>query len=55
MEVRYEGRDEREEGRDEPLVVEISLVADENDDNIVTTLGTDIVDPLGSVHERGAV
>ena len=40
---------------DAPLVVQVSLVADEHDDDIVATLGSHVVDPLARVHERSAV
>jgi hypothetical protein len=35
----------------EPLVVQISLISDEHDDDIRPTLVTDVVDPFGSVEE----
>jgi len=38
-----------------PLVIQICLVADEDDDNIVASLGSYIVDPLEHGSERVAV
>lgn len=42
-------------GGDLPPVVQIGLVAHQHDDNIVTALGADIVDPLVGIQERVAV
>ena len=38
-----------------PLVVQVSLVPDEDDDDIVAALGSHVVDPLARVHKRRAV
>lgn len=38
-----------------PLVIQVSLVADEDDDHIVAALRSHVVDPLARVHERRAV
>jgi hypothetical protein len=40
---------------DEPLVVQVSLVADKDDDDVVAAFGADVVDPLARVHEGRAV
>lgn len=39
-------------GRDLALVVEIGLVANEDDDDIVTTLRADVIDPFACLCER---
>lgn len=38
-------------GRDLALVIEIGLVAHQHDDNIVASLGPDVIDPLLGVLE----
>lgn len=38
-----------------PLIVEISLVSDEDDNNVVPSFSTNIVDPFRSVHERSSI
>lgn len=38
-----------------PLVVEVRLVSDEDNDDIRTSLVPDVVDPLGRVDKRGAI
>lgn len=42
-------------GGDLALVIKIGLVAYEHDYHVVAALSADVVDPLGGVHEGGAV
>jgi hypothetical protein len=41
--------------QDLPLIVQIRLVADEDDNDVLSPLIADIVDPLGRIEEGGAV
>lgn len=40
---------------DEPFILEISLVSDQDDNDIVPPLRTNVINPFRSVHERSTI